>query len=56
MSVFKGAEKPTIPLGCNELGKWRDDIRDTGRDRNVGLVGLGKEFEFPTRGHGIDLS
>lgn len=56
MSVFKGTEKVTIPLGHNELGRWRDDIRDTGRDKNMSLVGLGKEFVFPSRGNGINIS
>lgn len=51
MSVFKGTEKPT---GGSELGEWREETEDIGRDKNMGLLGHGKESVFHTRGSGIN--
>ena len=53
MSVLKGTK---FLLRCSELGERRDEIGDVVRDIHVGLVGLGKELVFHTRGNGINIS
>lgn len=44
MSIFKETEK--------ELGEWRDELGDTGRDEHVDL---GKELVSHTRANRINI-
>lgn len=52
MSVFKGTK---FLLRCSESGGRCDEIGDIGRDIHVGLVGLGEELVFHTRGNGLNV-